>query len=203
MARSGPGRPKREVRTPDHAELMHKGLQAFAELGYEAVSVRELNHRLGMGHTFLHDRYGSKEAFWKQVVAYEYRALAAELAAALASAPDDDLDWLIQAIREFHHVSTHHPHLNRVIDYEAARESARLDYLFELTEPMNNAVKPVFERLVAAGRVRDIPWHVFHFAVTKPTLLYGQEPWARRFGRADDTDDSDTIAAIIIHGLLA
>ncbi|WP_051499199.1 TetR/AcrR family transcriptional regulator [Nocardia sp. BMG51109] len=202
MVRRGPGRPKRDVRTPDHAELMRNGLRAFAELGYEAVSVRELNERLGMGHTFVHDRYGSKEAFWQAVVAHEFRTLAAELAPALTSEPDDDLDWLVRAVRVFHRVSAHHPALNRVIDYEAARESGRLDYLFTLTEPLNQAIRPVFERLVAAGRVRDIPWHAFHFAVVKPALLYGQEPWARRFGRPDDADDSGTIAEIILHGLL-
>lgn len=203
MVRSGPGRPKRDVRTPDHAELMRKGIQAFAELGYEAVSVRELNNLLGMGHTFIHDRYGSKDAFWRTVVAYECRTLAAELAAALEPAPDDDLEWLVAAIRAFHRVSARHPHLNRVIDYEAARESERLDHLFTLIEPLDRSARSVFERLVAAGRIRDVPWHVFHFAVTKPTLLYGQAPWARRFGRPDNTADSGAIADVILHGLLS
>ena len=30
--------------------------------------MRQLNERLGMGHTFVHDRYGSKEAFWRAVM---------------------------------------------------------------------------------------------------------------------------------------
>ncbi|GAB2712143.1 TetR/AcrR family transcriptional regulator [Nocardia thraciensis] len=202
MVRRGPGRPKRDIRTPDHTELMRQGLRAFAELGYESVSVRELNDRLGMGHTFVHDRYGTKEAFWQAVIAYEVRILTTELTSALTSVPNDDLDWLTQAVRVFHRVSAHHPHLNQVIDYEAARESERLDYLFTLTEPLNQLIRPVFDRLVAAGRIRDIPWHVFHFAIVKPALLYGQHPWARRFGRPENTDDSAAIAEIILHGLL-
>lgn len=201
--RRGPGRPKRETRTPDHAQLMHDGLRAFADLGYEAVSVRELNERLGMGHTFIHDRYGSKDAFWRAVIGHEAQALSTELAPTLAVIPDDDLRWLVDAVRAFHRASAHHPHLNQVIDYEAARETDRLDYLYTMLEPVEQAVRPVFERLVAAGRIRAMPWHVFHFAVTKPALIYSQQPWARRFGRPDDAEDSTTIADVILHGLLS
>ncbi|MEV0064195.1 TetR/AcrR family transcriptional regulator [Nocardia sp. NPDC050718] len=202
MTRRGPGRPKRETRTPDHTELMRKGLRAFADLGYEAVSVRELNDRLGMGHTFIHDRYGSKDAFWRAVIAHEVENLSAELTAALTAGPADDLEWLMNGVRAFHRASAHYPHLNQVIDYEAARESDRLDHLYTVTEPLTETIRPVFDRLVAAGRIRDIPWHVFHFVITKPALLYGQAPWARRFGRPDDADDSTAIAETILHGLV-
>lgn len=72
-----------------------------------------------------------------------------------------------------------------------------------LGEPLSRTVRSVFDRLVAAGRIRAIPWHVFHFTSTEPALIYGQELWARRFGRSADADDSDTIAEVILHGLLA
>ncbi|MFF2554993.1 TetR/AcrR family transcriptional regulator [Nocardia sp. NPDC058058] len=181
---------------------MHKGLRAFAELGYDAVSVRVLNDRLGMGHTFIHDRYGSKDVFWRSVVDHEFQALSGQLAPALLSEPEDDLHWLAEAVRVFHRASAEHPHLNQVIDYEAARESDRLDYLFALIAPFTTAVQPVFERLVAAGRIRDIPWHVFFFAITKPALLYGQGPLARRLGQPDGSDDSGTMAETILRGLI-
>ncbi|MGW5456201.1 TetR/AcrR family transcriptional regulator [Nocardia sp. NPDC003979] len=181
---------------------MRDGLRAFADLGYEAVSVRELNERLGMGHTFIHDRYGSKEAFWRAVIGHEAHTLATELAPTLAVVPDDDLRWLVDAVRAFHRASAHHPYLNQVIDYEAARETDRLDYLYTVLEPVEHVVRPVFERLVAAGRIRAMPWHVFHFVVTKPALMYGQEPWARRFGRPDGAEDSAAIADVVLHGLL-
>src|SRR5258708_36712967 len=69
LRRRGPGRPPAGMPVPEHGQVLERGLEAFAELGYEAVSVRQLNERLGMGHTFIHDRYGSKEAFWQAVMA--------------------------------------------------------------------------------------------------------------------------------------
>ncbi|MFC7308096.1 hypothetical protein ACFQVC_28200 [Streptomyces monticola] len=61
----------------------------------------------------------------------------------------------------------------------------------------------MFERLVTAGRLRKIPWYAFHFAIAKPTLMYGQEPSTRGFGRPDNADDSELIAEIILNGLMA
>src|SRR5258706_15671359 len=68
LKRRGAGRPPADAALPDLEEILQRGLEAFAELGYEAVSVRQLNERLGMGRTFINDRYGSKDAFWQAVM---------------------------------------------------------------------------------------------------------------------------------------
>jgi hypothetical protein len=69
-------------------------------------------------------------------------------------------------------------------------------------EPLNNAARPVFERLVAEGKIRRIPWYLFHFAVTKPLAIYSQTPLARLFGRPDDADDHTLLSTLVLHGLL-
>lgn len=201
--RRSPGRPPADASLPDLEQVFERSLEAFAELGYEAVSVRQLNERLGMGHTFIHDRYGSKEAFWRAVVAHAINQVTAEVAAALKDEePDEDLARLTATVRAFHHAGARRPHLTRVIDYEAGRDSPRLAYLYTLMSPLNNAGRPIFERLVREGTLRDIPWYLFHFAVTKPLAMYGQAPLARLFGRPDDADDHALMSTLVLGGLL-
>jgi TetR/AcrR family transcriptional regulator len=198
-----PGRPPADAPVPDLGEILQRGLEAFAELGYEAVSVRQLNERLNMGHSFIHDRYGSKEAFWKAVVEHAIGEVTREVLAALeAQEPSDDLARLTASVREFHRASARRPQMSRLIDYEAGRDSPRLAYLYTLTEPLNNAGRPVFDRLVRDGVLRDIPWYLFHFAVTKPLAMFGQTPLARLFGRPDDADDAELLSTVVLNGLL-
>lgn len=203
QGRRGPGRPPADAQLPELEEILQRGLEAFAELGYEAVSVRQLNERLGMGHTFIHDRYGSKEAFWRAVMESAIGHVTDEVMAAFdREQPTDDLARLTASVRAFHQAGARRPHLSRVIDYEAARDSARLAYLYTLMSPLNNAARPIFDRLVREGTLRDIPWYLFHFAVTKPLAMYGQAPLARLFGRSDDADDHTLMSTLVLNGLL-
>jgi TetR/AcrR family transcriptional regulator len=201
--RRGPGRPPADAPLPDLAEILQRGLEAFAELGYDAASVRQLNERLGMGHTFIHDRYGSKETFWRAVMEAAIRHVTEEVITALGGQqPTDDLARLIASVRAFHEANARRPHLNRVMDYEAGRDSPRLAYLYKLMSPLNDAARPVFDRLVREGTLRDIPFYLFHFAVTKPLAMYGQTPLARMFGRPDDADDHSLMSTLVLNGLL-
>jgi AcrR family transcriptional regulator len=201
--RRGPGRPPADAPGPDLEEILQRGLEAFAELGYEAVSVRQLNERLGMGHTFIHDRYGSKEAFWQAVMESAIRHVTEEVTAVLdKERPIDDLARLTASVRAFHQAAARRPHLTRVIDYEAGRDSPRLAYLYTLMSTLNDAARPVFDRLVHEGTLRDIPWYLFHFAVTKPLAMYSQAPLARLFGRPDDADDHALTSTLVLNGLL-
>jgi AcrR family transcriptional regulator len=198
-----PGRPPADAALPELAEILQRGLEAFAELGYEAVSVRQLNERLGMGHTFIHDRYRTKDAFWRAVMDAAVAQVNEEVMAALAhERPTDDLARLIAGVRAFHQVSARHPHLGRVVDYEAGRDSPRLTYLHTLMSPLNDAARPAFEQLVRQGVLRDIPFYLFHFAVTKPLAMYSQAPLARLFGRPDDAADHELLSTVVLNGLL-
>jgi hypothetical protein len=58
------------------------------------------------------------------------------------------------------------------------------------------------DRLVHEGTLRDIPWYLFHFAITKPLAMYSQAPLARLFGRPDDADDHTLMSTLVLNGLL-
>jgi TetR/AcrR family transcriptional regulator len=201
--RRGAGRPPADAPLPDLDEILQRGLEAFAELGYEAVSVRQLNEHLSMGRTFINDRYGSKEAFWKAVIEHAIAQVTKEVLASLdAEEASDDLGRLTAGVRAFHQAAARRPHLARIVDYEAGRDSPRLAYLYTQTRPLNDAARPIFDRLVGLGAIRDIPWYLFHFAVTKPMAMYAQVPLARLFGRPDDADDHALLSTLVLNGLL-
>ncbi|MFT9473485.1 hypothetical protein [Streptomyces sp. 11-1-2] len=50
------------------AEIIRRGLDTFAELGYAATTMREPAWRLDVSHNFINDRDGSKGNFWRAVV---------------------------------------------------------------------------------------------------------------------------------------
>lgn len=96
-----PGRPGADTpAVPDEESILLRGLEAFAELGYDRASARELARRLGVSHNFINDRYGSKAAFWRAV-------MDAALGAQLASMPPvdtsvDDAEYLRRVITGFY-----------------------------------------------------------------------------------------------------
>ncbi len=67
---------------------------------------------------------------------------------------------------------------------------------------LSQAARPVFDRLVQQGTLRDIPWYLFHFVITKPLAMYGQTPLVRLFGRPDDADDHTLMSTLVLNGLL-
>jgi TetR/AcrR family transcriptional regulator len=71
-----------------------------------------------------------------------------------------------------------------------------------LPGPLNDAARPLFDRLVREGRLRDMPWYLFHIRVTKPLAMYCQAPLARLCGRPNDADDRALLSDLILNGLL-
>ena len=197
----------RRTGTPLEADVLQRGLEAFAELGYDQTTVRELARRLGVSHNFVNDRYGSKMAFWRAVVDYAC-ATRGPLAADDDATLDDDA-LLAAVVHRFYRAAAHHPQLHRLIADESARESERIAYLYEAyIGPTLAAVGPSVSRLAAAGRLPDVPLHLLYFAVIGPISGMVQSPLARRLGRPDAPGPAeletfaDGLAGLIVGGLV-
>lgn len=202
VARSGPGRPGKDEARLEPPTVLERALAAFALQGYDAVSLRALSADLGMGHTFVSDRYGSKEELWKSVVDYAMERWLAVVNVELADGDRDDFERLVGSVRALHRAAVGSPHFARLIDQEARTESARLGYLHEVLQPVNETLRSLFDRLVAEGSLRPMPWYLFYFLTTSPTSLYSHPPLARLMGRPDDADDHDLVTDLILGGLL-
>lgn len=204
-----PGRPGAGTPAlPEEENILLRGLEAFAELGYERASARELARRLGVSHNFINDRYGSKAAFWRAVVD---AALGAQLARLPQVDPStDDAERLRQIITGFYRTAADSPLVQRLFVNELNQDSERLDYLYEqYIAPTLETLMASIERLVAAGRMAPVPMDVLFFAVVPPVSGMVDVPLARRLGRPEPaspeqlTATAESLAALVVNGLLA
>lgn len=197
-----------EPAVPDEDAILRHGLQAFAELGYDGASVRELAKRLDVSHNFINDRYGSKAAFWQATVSHALDQTKTDLSAVMA-ADMDDACRLTAVVRAFYRSAARSPEINRLMADESNRESERIDFLYaNYLGPVLAALEPTLVRLVDAGRMRPAPLYLLFLAITGPATSLTQDPVTVRLGRCPDQSSTDTAAAadalasLVLEGLL-
>jgi AcrR family transcriptional regulator len=200
------GRPAKPNDVPAEAEVLARGLTAFAELGYEGASVRELARRLGVSHNFINDRYGSKALFWRAVIDRSLAAQVARLGAALSIPTEDDLARLRSLVHAFHQANVAEPDLPRILKYESMHGGERLEYVFQhYLVPVRDAVAPLVQRLVAQGRVQPIPIDVMVYAVVAMSSPNAEVPFASLLGptfAADPGGFAKALSDILLDGLV-
>ena len=200
------GRPAQPTDVPVEAEILARGLAAFAELGYDGASVRELARRLGVSHNFINDRYGSKEQFWRAVIDRALADQVARLGAVLSVPGDDDLARLRNLLHAFHQQNVAEPDLARIMRYEAMRGGERLEYVFQrYLVPVRDAVAPLVQRLVEQGRVRPFPIDVMVYAVVAMTSVHAEEPFVSLLGdnfAANPSGFAGMLSDILLDGLV-
>ncbi|GGN07971.1 TetR/AcrR family transcriptional regulator [Streptomyces fuscichromogenes] len=193
---------------PEEESILRRGLEAFAELGYDRASARELARRLGVSHNFINDRYGSKAAFWHAVVDH---ALGAQLALLSEADPAaDGAERLRRVIADFYRSAAQTPLVGRIMVDEFSRDGERLDYLHErYIAPLMQRILPDVESLVAAGRMAPVPADVLFFVIVGPVSGMLEVPLARRLGRPEATSPeqlgatAELLASLVVNGLLA
>ncbi len=200
------GRPAQPTDIPAESEILTRGLTAFAELGYDGASVRELARRLGVSHNFINDRYGSKERFWRAVIDQSLRAQVARLGAVLDVSGEDELARLRHLVHTFHQANVAEPDLARILQYESIRGGQRLEYVFQqYLLPVRAAVAPLVQSLVDQGRVRPFPMDVMIYAVIAMTSVNAEVPLASLLGdhfAADPSGFAGMLSDILLDGLV-
>jgi AcrR family transcriptional regulator len=200
------GRPGQSTDVPAESEILARGLAAFAELGYEGASVRELARRLGVSHNFINDRYGSKEQFWRAVIDRSMATQVARLSAVLGVSGEDELARLRHLLHAFHQANVAEPDLPRIMQYEAIRGGERLGYVFQhYLVPIRDAVAPLVQHLVEQGQVRPFPIDAMVYAVVAMTSVNAEVPLATLLGDTFAADPSGFVrmlSDILLDGLV-
>jgi TetR/AcrR family transcriptional regulator len=193
----------------DESEILRRGLQTFAELGYAATTVRELARRLDVSHNFINERYGSKWDYWRAVVDFALGDAWPALDRLLAQCRDDD-ERLRSVIVELYRLAANASGVNRLVSDESTRDSARLDYLHQrFIKPFWDRIEPIVDGLMTTGRIPRVPAHILYFAVTGPALALAQDPIADRLNPAaspvaeqDRNKMADHLSRLVLRGLL-
>ena len=188
-------------------DLLPLALDAFADLGYEGASMRDLCRRLGVSHNLLHQRFGSKDRLWYAAVDHGFAALATGLVVeSEVDRYDDDLDRLRFLMTRWLELTAGSPALVKIINQEATTGGPRLDYMFDrYIWPVTKTVSRFLRTLESEGRVRHLDAGTWHFLMVHgaggPLSL---RALSDRFGGAPTTDeDVRRYAAEVVDVLLS
>ena len=214
MASSVPrrrGRPPAAESPASRDEILAAALEAFAEGGYDGMSVRELNNRLGVSHNLVNRRFGAKHDLWQATVDRWFGEIADRLVVLLEEiGPDDDL------LERFHafvvllvELNARRPEMLRMMQIEASIEGPRLDYIYDrFAAPVAAALGVAFAPLFETGQLRPFPPVTLFFLLTHgATAPAGHVALARKLGGGDPTtpeavtEHAYAVAGLIIRGL--
>ncbi len=204
----GRGRP-RAGEEIDLEKLLQAALDAFAQNGYDGTSVRKLSRRLGVSHALLTARFGSKEGLW--FAAMEHALAQTEQSwREVAESPSlDDLEALRQGVVRQVIFSAAHPQVLRIMNQEGAIDGPRVRFVMDrFVNPLRPGVERLLARLVAAGRIRRVPYATLHFlAVVGGGALFAYPVEATLLGAPAHPDAQDirahaeAIADVLIAGI--
>jgi AcrR family transcriptional regulator len=208
-ARRAPGRPAAAGDTVAAETILQAALNAFATYGYDGVSVRTLNREIGVSHSLISQRFGTKAELWRAAVDFGFGRITSELAPVFDPTLTDPLEQLRLWIRRFLQLSARHAELTGLMNIEGRRDSPRLTYLYETyIGPSMAGVGVLLEHLADAGRIRRIPLRTFHLLV-----VHGGGAAHTLIGLAEHFDpispldpeeveqNADLVADLIVDGL--
>jgi AcrR family transcriptional regulator len=205
-----PGRPRAEGGTAiDPATILDAALHAFATQGYDGVSLRTLNRDLGVSHSLISQRFGTKHDLWLAAVEHGFGRMSRHMADVFDPTIADPLDQLRLWIRRFLTASAEHPELVGIANMEGQRDTERLLYLYDhYAGPSMARVNELLDHLTKAGRIRPIPLRSFYFLVVHGAASsYTLAALAEQFDPAPPRDPAEvelnveTMTSVIVNGL--
>lgn len=206
----GPGRPVGSDGTETRRMLLDAALGAFAQRGYDAMSVRDLARELGVSHNLIRHYYGSKQELWRAALDQGFSTSARELVD-LIETSTLNADWetaVRQSVEGAITLLSRHPQVTAILVQESARSGPRLDFLFE------NYVKPFAHLLSTLLGSRDTrppsqidPRAALLFLFSGMTALFAHGGLVAKLGGVAPSSDreleryAESIAELITHGL--
>ncbi len=184
---------------------------AFAALGYEGTTVRELAKQLGVSHNLLNVRFGSKADLWRRAV----DARVAQFGMPVFTAFDEDaLDHearLRLVVHRFCAWAADNPDFVGISYAEGRRATWRLDYLVDLyIRPFKERLDALFANVAAMRPIRSISSSAFMAMLVQGTGFYfASRPMLEQIGEAGEADPSQKqrevreFAEFLLAGLLS
>jgi AcrR family transcriptional regulator len=163
--------------------ILSAALDLFSELSFDGATTREIATRAGVTQPLLNYHFSSKDELWRAAV----DGLFVELNGAMTSRAQglrgvDELTVAKLLVREFVYFSAAHPQLHRIITQECKTDGPRMDWLVERhIRPRYEEATELFERLVDAGHLPDIPApHLYYILTGAAPTMFVLAPECRR-----------------------
>jgi AcrR family transcriptional regulator len=200
-----PGRPKDpELEARRRAQILDTAAKVFAGFGFAGTQVQVIADRLGVGNGTVYRYFPTKEALFLAAVERGLQELTAEMDRVLAAAVDDPVERTRRAIRAYLGFFHRRPEMAELfIQERAAFPHHHRPLYFAMKDEDDRSCRQAefWDRLVASGRVRDMPPDRF-FAVLGD-LLYGTILTNLLSGRpADPAAQTEDMLEVIMEGML-
>jgi len=185
------GRPRKDDPQITERQVLLLARKAFAEKGYDGVSVRDLNKELGVSHNLLHRRFGSKYELWQATVDDAFAEFLAALDPVLdAIEPGSPLESFREFIVAFIEFSAAQPELWRMMMFEGSTGGPRFDYVWErYVRPFGRRMRAAAGRLTGAERFLELPQATTFFLLAHgATAAQSSRATAMRISNEDPTD---------------
>ena len=187
-------------------------MEAFAAQGFDAMSLRSLNSRLGLSHGTISQRFGTKKRLYFAAVDRGFASLLTDFGEQRKVALDaidspDDLADVRATIRAFLGASQLRPELGRLMNQEGLHPTDRLQYIEEhVLEPVILNLSGLIERLHESGRVRLVTTRMLFFLVAHgadapftPTAISGTFDGVD--GPLDPHRHADDVTDLLMRGM--
>jgi AcrR family transcriptional regulator len=189
--------------------ILEAALEAFAQRGYDGVSVRELNRQIGVSHNLVHHYFGSKDALWRAAIDYGLNRVNEAWRLEDLGPDADPVEKMKVGLRRFLEVTARSPSVQRIMEYEAAIGGPRLDYIAE--RYILPYLSPRLGRFEETTAIEKRELHLPSLALliaTGTTAFFTQAALARKIGGPDPFSEDGierhirTMTTVLFYGVL-
>jgi TetR/AcrR family transcriptional regulator len=189
--------------------ILEAALEAFAQRGYDGVSVRELNRQIGVSHNLVHHYFGSKDALWRAAIDFGLGRVNDTWRLDDLGPLTDPVEKMKVGLRRFLEVMAHSPSIQQILEYEAAVGGPRLDYIAErYVVPFLGPGLARFEETTAIEK-RDLNLASLALLIASgATAFFTQAALARKIGGPDPFSEEGierhihTMTTVLFYGVL-
>lgn len=182
-------------------QILRAATRMFARVGYQCADLQDVADDLGVGKGTLYRYFPTKEAMFTAAADRVMVRMRGTIDAAVAGV-EDELEVIRAAVRAYLSYFDRNPEFVELLIQERAefRDRKRSTY-FAHREANMGAWRAFYARLIAAGKMRDIP--VDRITEVMSNAIYGAMFTNYFAGRRKPlADQADDILDVLFHGLL-
>lgn len=193
---------------PVQETILEAALEAFAERGYDGVSVRELNRQIGVSHNLVHHYFGSKDALWRAAIDHGLNRVN-DTWRLEDLGPLTDVEKMKVGLRRFLEVVARAPAIQRIMEREGAVGGPRLDYIAE--RYIVPSLAPGLARFEETTKIEARGLNLASVALLTAagaTAFFTQAALARKIGGPDPFSEEGierhirTMTTVLFYGVL-
>lgn len=153
-----PGRPRRDGSAMPREAIVERAFAAFARLGYESVTLRQLAADCGISDSLLSHHFGNKQQLWYEAADSVFAPLYRQLVDTLENIEAENLAWKLRHnLKASLTLLATRPEVIAFMFREGDTESERADHLRRhYVDPYTDRIHRLVDEAAAQGLIRQL-----------------------------------------------